>query len=462
MMNRSVAALAASLLFVLTARDALAGSNEVVEIHVDGTGVPEADQAKACVRKANAPDANKDDQITLLVVGGTLNIDLEISIGKAPVIAWAAKKPAPTVPRALYAAEAIVIKKKAGATVVCTLQSLAKDVKKDEKTDEKKDQKDGAEPPPVQSSTLTTSKLNEDALVALTAQKITGHRTPSGSEHYFGGTYTLYHLPDGSAAFPIPPHISEKDAIELAIILPVDATAKIDVLACDEVAATRIDGSLKAATEAAATAGKLQSGETQFLVKSYPVKLSCAGKLSYRIQTSGASAAGNTTTSIPIDAVYRFQWGAGAMFDFGTPHVVGLKDRPAASGMGNEKFVTDSTDRSGLKPIVTLSASICKTNPKDFNACDVFVPTVWIDPTRATRGFGWGVGIRPGNYVTLLVGMSVFETQSVERGVDAPVGSTWTAPGDLPVHSEYTKNSIGFALGLVLDTGLFVKVFSKD
>ncbi|HMG55607.1 MAG TPA: hypothetical protein VK601_19045 [Kofleriaceae bacterium] len=451
-MNRRLAALAAALLFVTVTREAVAGKKEVIEVHVDGTGAPDGDPTKACVRRADGTIAGNDDQISLAVVGGTLKVDLHVAIGKVP-INWVAKKPVPPIPNGAYANEEVLITKKVGATAVCTLKPLANEDRKDTV-------KDATDPASVQTSTLTTAKFTEDALAALTGQfKVAGHHTPTGSDDYFGGTYTIYHLPDGSAAFPIPQHISEKDTIELAIVLPVGATAKIDILACDEVPTVRVDGSLKAAT---AAAGQIQSGETEFVLKSYPVKLSCAGTLSYRIQTSGGGAAGNTTSSIPIDPVYRFHWGAGAMFDFGMPHVVGLKDRPAASGMGTEKFVTDSADRGGLKPLVTLSASVCKTNPKNFNACDVFVPTVWLDPRRPTSGFGWGVGIRPGNYVTFLVGMTVFETQSVERGVVAPVGSTWTAPGDLPTHSDYTKQSIGFALGLSLDTGVFAKVFSKD
>jgi len=448
MMNRRLAALAAVLLLVPVTREAVAGVKEVIEIHVDKNGVPEGDPAKACVRRLDGTVDGNDDQITFVVVGGTLGVDLHLAVGKVP-IDWAKKAAVPTVPNGAYADETVVITTKADAKAVCTVKPAAKgaagQVAPDSTT--------------TQSSTLTTAKLTEDALAALTGElKVTGHRTPA--DHYFGGSYTLYHLPDGSAAFPIPQHISEKDSIELAIILPVGATAKIDILACDEVPIVRVDGSLKAATEAA---GRLHGIDaTKFVLKAYPVKLSCAGTLSYRIQTSGGDAAGNTATSIVIDPVYRFNWGAGAMFDFGTPHVVGLKDRPAESGTGNEKFVTDVADRSGLKPIVTLSASICKTNPKSFNACDVFVPTVWLDPTRPTSGFGWGVGIRPGNYVTFIVGMTVFETQSVERGVVAPVGSTWTAAGDLPTHSDYTKRSIGFALGLSLDTGVFAKVFNKD
>jgi len=445
MMIRGLASLAVSLLLVVAARDATAGTKELIELHVDAAGAPLADADKACVRRADGATPDNNDQLTLVVKDGALKIDLHVSLG-TPQLDWIASKPVPPIAPGAYAAEDIVITRKADAKVVCTIKAAARST---------------GDLKPQVTATMDTTPLNLAAVAAMDSElRIFQHGTPAGKARYFGGSYVLYHLPDGSAAFPIPPHISEKDTIQIVVILPVGAIAKVDILACDQVPATRVEGSLKTATEAA---GQLHIGETpRFVMKSYPFRLSCAGTLTYRIQTSGGGAAGNLTTSIAIDPVYRFHWGAGAMFDFGAPHVVSLQNRPAASGMGSEKFVSDEANRSGLKPIVTLSASICRTNPKHLNACDVFVPVVWIDPTRPTRGFGWGLGIRPGNYLTVIVGMTVFETQKLLPGVDAPVGSTWTAAGDLPTESIYTKQSIGLALGLSLDTEVFAKVFAKD
>jgi hypothetical protein len=445
-----LASLAVAVLLAITAHDAVAGTKEVIELHVDAaTGAPLAAADKACIRRSDGTTPDNNDQLTLVVMGGALSVDLELSLGTAQHD-WIAGTPIPTMAPGAYAAEDLVIKKKSDATVICIAKATAKATAKPT-----------ADPRALETGTMNTTPLNQAAIAAMDGElRISRHGTPNGADRYFGGSYVLYHLPDGSPAFPIPRHIAEKDDLQIVVVLPVGASAKVDVLACDQVPAVRVEGSLKAATEAA---GQLHGDETpRFVVKSYPFKLACTGTLTYRIQTSGAGAAGNTTTSIAIDPVYRFHWGAGAMFDFGTPHVLSLQNRPAASGMGSEKFVNDAANRSGLKPIITLSASICRTNPKDFTACDVFVPVAWIDPTRPTRGFGWGVGIRPGNYVTVIVGMTVFETQRLLPGVTAPVGSTWTAAGDLPTESIYTKGSIGLALGLSLDTDVFAKVFTKN
>jgi len=437
--------LAVSLLLVVVAHDAAAGTKEVIELHVDAAGAPLADADKACVRRTDGATPDNNDQLAVVVKDGTLKIDLHLSLGTAQA-EWLANKPAPTIPPGAYAAEDIVITKKSDAKLVCTVKAAARPT---------------GDPQPLVTATMDTTPLNQAALAAMEGElRIFQHGTPARADRYFGGSYVLYHLPDGSAAFPIPSHISEKDDVQIVVVLPVGATAKVDILACDQVPVARVEGSLKAATEAA---GQLQTGEAvRFVAKSYPFKQSCAGALIYRIQTSGGGAAGNMTTSIAIDPVYRFHWGAGAMFDFGAPHVVSLQNRPAASGMASEKFVSDEANRSGLKPIVSLSASICRTNPKHLNACDIFVPIAWIDPTRPTHGFGWGVGIRPGSYLTFIVGMTVFETQKLLPGVVAPEGSTWTAAGDLPTERIYTKQSVGLALGLSLDTDVVSKVFAKN
>jgi hypothetical protein len=76
--------------------------------------------------------------------------------------------------------------------------------------------------------------------------------------------------------------------------------------------------------------------------------------LTYKIATAGARADGDTTTSVAIDPVYRFEWGVGYEFDFGRPRRLSLADRQPATGTGTDKVVVDSRDFTGAKPIITL------------------------------------------------------------------------------------------------------------
>jgi hypothetical protein len=310
-----------------------------------------------------------------------------------------------------------------------------------------------ADPSPTPSAVdLQASTLNQSALAYMAGQNISGHRMEGG---VLGKHYRLYHLPDGTPAFPLPAHISEKDHVEIWTALLIGTKATVTVVACDKVPGYRVKGSYK---DAAAAAGGLQSlrgpsgALPQFALQAYPQQLQCAGTLTYKIEASGQS----TTTSITIDPVYRFEWGVGYGFGFGKPQHLSLGDRPAASGMGTEKFVVASNDFTGAEPIITLGVDVCGTDPADLNWCDrLLMPSIWIDPTRLTQGFGVGLVFRPIFGVGLLAGMSVFQSTELADGLTVKAGDTWTASGDLPTKKVFNKNSLGLMLAVTLDTGIF-------
>jgi hypothetical protein len=302
-------------------------------------------------------------------------------------------------------------------------------------------------------SSMNATVLNQQALAYLAAQNIVRHAVEGG---VLGKQYRLYHLPDGTPAFPLPLHIDEKDEVELAIVLPIGGKAAVDVVACDKAPGYRIKGSYK---EGAAAAGKLhgrdEEKKVEFAVEAYPNRLKCAGTLTYKIETSG-KASGNTTTSITIDPVYRFEWGVGYGFDFGSPKRLSLAERSAAGGNGSEKFIVETDELTGAKPIVTLGVNICGTNPDAMTSCDrLLMPTIWVDPTRLDEGFGVGFVFRPVYGVGILAGMSVFESQALADGVKAAPGDPWTAAGDLPTKKVWNRQSLGFMLAATLDTGIF-------
>jgi hypothetical protein len=301
---------------------------------------------------------------------------------------------------------------------------------------------------------LQASVLNQKALEFLASRKITDHESQGG---VLGRRFRLYHLPDGTPAFPLPVHINEKDHVEIITVVPIGATVAVDVVACDKTPGYRIKGSYKDAT---AAAGKLQGlddkKELAFALQSYPSQLQCAGTLTYKIETAAEQPIGNTTTSITIDPVYRFEWGVGYGFDFGRPQQLSLGDRPAASGTGTEKFIVASDDYTGAKPIITLGVDVCGTNPSEMSWCDrLLMPSIWLDPTRLKEGFGVGLVFRPIFGVGILVGMSVFESTELAHGVGAMPGDTWTAAGDLPTRKVFNKDSLGLMLAATLDTEVF-------
>jgi hypothetical protein len=299
----------------------------------------------------------------------------------------------------------------------------------------------------VGEANMQATELNQKAMAYLASEKITNHGVGGG---VLGRHYRLYHLPDGTPAFPLPMHVNEKDQVEIWAVMPIGTKATVDVVACDKAPGFRIRGSYK---DAAGAAGKLQGlEEVTFALQAYPSQLQCAGTLTYKIDTSGQS----TTTSISIDPVYRFEWGVGYGFDFGKPQKLSLGDRAPASGTGTEKFVVASNDFTGAKPIITLGVDVCGTNPADMNWCDrLLMPSIWVDPTRLSQGFGVGLVFRPIFGVGILAGLSIFQSTALSDGLTAKPGDTWTAAGDLPTKKVFNGDSLGFMLAATLDTEIF-------
>lgn len=301
--------------------------------------------------------------------------------------------------------------------------------------------------------------LEQQARAFLAAKNIAEHQIVKQSN--FGRTFRLYHLPTGAPAFPLPRHVNEKDDVEIWTVVPADATVSVDVSACDKIPAVRVAGTYKASKEAIGAFGVLQSAEDEvpFKLDAFARRLSCAGTLTYKIDVTRAGLAASTTTSLAFDPVYRFEWGLGFMFDFGRPKKLSLGDRPTVDAMATEKFVIESDDYSGATPVITLGVNLCGTNPAEMTWCDRLAnPTLIVDPTRLTSGFGVGLTVRPFHGIGLLAGVTVYETTVFADGANASVGDTWTAPGELPTKQVFNKDSVGFVLGVVMSTDVFAAI----
>lgn len=297
---------------------------------------------------------------------------------------------------------------------------------------------------------ITTGQASEGGL-GITRHVVTGRED-------FGRTFALYHLPSGAMAFAAPSHISEKDTIELWIVLPEQVSAQVELVNCDKVPDIRVAGSYKAAI------GSLQSKTPP--APTHQAHLlwrgRCAGTMTYKITTTMTTVKFNAMTSLPIDPVYRFEWGVGYMFDFGRPHQLSLQDRMTSGGTATEKFVSESSDFTGSKPAITLSINVCRTNPHELTWCDRLVnPTLWIDPTRTTSGFGFGFGIRPFYGLTILAGATVFQTTKLADGLGVKPGSAWNSSGGLPTKQVFGADSIGLAVAATVTTDVFTMLSGK-
>jgi hypothetical protein len=318
--------------------------------------------------------------------------------------------------------------------------------------------------PPVEVDKSALAVLDQAARTFLEGKNLADHQVTRQSN--FGRTFRIYHLPTGAPAFPLPRHVNEKDDLEIWTVVPSDATVSIEVSACDKVPAVRVGGTYKAAKEYAAS---LQSGEKAqltFKLDGYSKRLNCAGTLTYKVDVAHQGMAASTTTSVAFDPVYRFEWGVGFMFDFARPRKLSLGDRPTDDGMGtigSEKFVIESDDYTGFKPVITLGINVCGTNPEQMTWCDRLLnPTLLVDPTRLTSGFGLGLTFRPFHGFGVLAGMTVFKTTTFADGAMVVVGDPWSIAGDLPTKEVFNKDSLGFVLSAVVSTDVFAALKKSE
>jgi hypothetical protein len=431
-------------LLLLGSTVATAGTAFTVAVTLSKGAVASSDGCKAQASKTSAAADG-----LLVTVDGKFKTDLVLSVdsGGAPVVLKAGATQA-EFPAGAYANNRLLVM--TGGKKVCELILASSSV-------------DAGVPGCASGASLASNTpdgtsfvtLDRQAREFLDSKHIADHQISKDSN--FGRTIRVYHLPSGVPAFPLPRHINEKDDVELWTVLPEGATAKVEVSACDKVPANRVAGSYQAPP------GTKESGETdkgttpvQFRLEGYAHKLNCAGTLTYKLDISHQGAAASTTTSIAFDPVYRFEWGLGYMFDFGRPRQLSLGDRPTADGTGSEKFLIESKDYSGAKPIIALGVNVCGTNPSEMTWCDRLLnPTLLLDPSRLTSGFGAGLMLRPFSGLGLLAGMTVFKTTVLADGIETKVGDRWSIVGDPPTKDIFNRDSLGFVLAVVVSTEVF-------
>jgi len=335
----------------------------------------------------------------------------------------------------------------AGKTLVVTGASLSCNVQLEQKPA-------AAEPNPPASDTPTQhfAALDDEALVYLQSTLKLANHGIEGSEA-LGRKIVLYHLPGGAPAFPIPSHVTEKDEIAIKVAAPKDAIVQIEVSSCDAVPGVRVLGTYADVSKIAVLA--LHAAQRMYVLRGNDKTLSCANSLAYKITVTDGSNVVSTTTTIPIDPIYRISWGAAVIFDFGRPRQIGLKDRPTTDGTGTEKYVSQTDDYSGFRPIVLLALHFCGLNPRKWNVCDLVAPVVGADLSRLSSGFLAGIEIMPYSGIGVIGGISVFKSDVLDPAARVSVNDTFSATGTVPKSSAFNREGVGAFLGVAVTSDIF-------
>lgn len=293
--------------------------------------------------------------------------------------------------------------------------------------------------------------LNASALKFLGDREIRDHER-SGDRR--GHTFKVYHLPDGSPAFPLPGNIAEEDRVEVWIASVASTNVSLEITACKDVPAVRISGTRPGSKAEPVESGELPTWEFELRRISAPSK--CAEQLSYKIVTQH----GSKEITIKVAPVHRFAWGLAYGFDFGRPTQLKLVERPIEGGAGEtERVIARDTRRSGFRPMVTLTLNACNANLEDWDLCDGFGLTAMADPSRLTQGGGLGLKIQPYPGLGVLLGLTFFKVDTFSAGHDLSVGDVFPGTGDLPIDEEFTWKSFGFFIGVGGDTDTVKKLF---
>jgi hypothetical protein len=307
------------------------------------------------------------------------------------------------------------------------------------------------------SSDPKSASIVEAARQYLSQQNILDHERTGG---WRGHTYKLYHLPDGSPAFPLPNRIAEEDRVELWIVAVAGEAATAEITTCNEVPVARISGaSLSEQAQPIKSGEGIRDGAAEppaFQLRSVAPSSRCAEQLSYKL----GSRHGQQEISIKIAPVHLFAWGLAYGFDFGRPTRLSLVERPVAGGAGEtERVIVSERDSAGLRPMVTLTLNACRANLQDWDLCDAIGLTAMVDPGRLAEGGGLGLKLQPYPGLGVLIGLTFFQVDTFQAGHALQVGDVFGPAGELPIDKDFTRKSLGLFLGFGGDTETVKKLF---
>jgi hypothetical protein len=266
------------------------------------------------------------------------------------------------------------------------------------------------------------------------------------------GEVTLYFLPDGSPAKPMPKDLSERDTIHLKVLLPKDdlGAASFDVTACPTRDLSRIEGS-----QSGATSGVQSVEAIQIVLQDLPDLRCGSGQTSFTIKTPYGSQA----SSLTLGDVYSGTFAVQFTFDF-TPS--------GRLGTGNDgtgrSVIIRSDDPLGPKVVPSFVWHPAGYDPNHLSVLGALVnPSLGLDLDAMTSSFYFGDQIcGPG--VCLAVGGHVRKVDGLTAASGLGVGSPFDpSKGALPTESKWsaTGGGLGVFVGATIDVNVAAKLLSK-
>ena len=347
---------------------------------------------------------------------------------------------------------------------------------------------EAAKPGPGKSASEPSNQYDEDVgdIVAAARHWMGAHGYLEPKIEQLGGVrrrITIYHTPDGRVAHVIPSDIEETDTIVLAVVVPDNGRAPIVPKSCPKLEEGRVRSSFSEASEA--VGGLKRDGDGRVLgldaiiwTVEYAGEYRCSEELEYEVHTDFYVTQDDdgddqppakktfhrlSAQTLTLDPVYFITVGAALAFDFGRPTNVSLHERPSSAMAGQtEKFVGSRRDFGGLSPLITVGAHPCGANPKRWRACDMFSPTVVVDPTRLTKGFGLGMSFSFTPWFGVLVAANAYKSTVLQKNSGISIGDVWDTPGDVPTREVFNAQSFGAFVGVSLTTDLLNAIIGKS
>jgi hypothetical protein len=260
------------------------------------------------------------------------------------------------------------------------------------------------------------------------------------------GVALLMHLPSGRAAAPAPASLSERDDYQIAVIIDRKTaqswTVDVNVVTCSARDPFRIKGDF---TD---VAGLKFAKAREFAIMLVERPLGCgAERMEYGLSvTAGAAKGVEIKTGWKVRPVYHLAATVAWAFD-------GAQRRSFAPVDGK---IAETRERFG--PEFNLGFTWFPGGV-EYGAMrwyqHVLNPFLLVDIDAPKENFVVGTAITPTGGISVGIGMSVHKDTLLKSG---QVGDPFTGDGDVPVRKDWTKDSLGFYVGVLFDTNIFKAV----
>jgi hypothetical protein len=264
----------------------------------------------------------------------------------------------------------------------------------------------------------------------------------------------LTHLPSGRVAFPYPASVSESDTLQAVLVadLSVPTGAILNVDSCPDRDPFRILGDFSA------LAAKKQALETtgapppRFAVVPIGAAFQCgAGKIVYTAaQATPAIGSGQAgpppATTMRVRPIYHLAATFIYAFDFQNQSTFSVKSQKVAGQI----------DRVGPTLDVGFTWFPGGVDYEQMKGHNHWLnPFLVFDVKAPQENFASGLGFTVSGGLSVAVGASFHKSTILDGKV---VGDAFTGDGTVPTRKVWDSKSIGFFVGVALDSAVFGKV----